>query len=240
MLPAFLEACTPAAALMDLSASGGRTNLIREMDAKERTLVQGAYERIARHEFGERDVLALLILLRSHCPNQSALRELADFVAHREKDRGSLQRYVQHVVAYGKALETNTPAELRINAVHTADEFFRSLNAALARFELPALERNTADDVLMGAMSILQDVRLIHESRELGQLGLIRIGKDIWLAGCVVMGTVEARVVFPVLIVANRYCSQVDAQNAGPFPGLVEARCVNGRLRLHVDGQEAA
>ena len=67
------------------------------MDAKEKVLVADLYKRIATRTFHERDVLALLILLREHAPKGSPVGELSDFVAHREKDRGSLKTYVHRI-----------------------------------------------------------------------------------------------------------------------------------------------
>jgi hypothetical protein len=71
------------------------------MDSKERLLVDELCRRITQQIFHERDVLALLILLRGHSAAKAPVRELADFIAHREKDLRALQKYVQHVVADG-------------------------------------------------------------------------------------------------------------------------------------------
>jgi hypothetical protein len=57
------------------------------MDAKEASLVADLHERVVNRLFHERDVLALLILLRDHAPKASPVRQLSDFIAHREKDR---------------------------------------------------------------------------------------------------------------------------------------------------------
>ena len=106
------------------------------MDAKEQRLVGDLYRRISERAFHERDVLALLILLRPHSAGGSPVRELSDFIAHREKDRGSLKTYVHHVVAYGEALVKRTAAQLKIDVVHSAEAFCESLNFTLAKFKL--------------------------------------------------------------------------------------------------------
>jgi hypothetical protein len=211
------------------------------MDAKEQGLVGDLYRRVKVHTFHERDVLALLILLRPHASAGSPVRELSDFVAHREKDRGSLKTYVHHVVAYGEALVKKTAAQLKIDVVHSADAFRESLNIALAQFQLAPLARDVTDDVLACVMSLLQDVRLFHKQREIGRLGLGRLKKELWLAAVIPMpGPKQVHVVFPALIVANNYCSSGKEKKLGAFAGLVEARCTKGRLRLYVRGKEAA
>jgi hypothetical protein len=59
------------------------------MDSKEKFLVDEPCRRITQQTFHERDVLAPLILLREHSTAESPVREFADFIAHREKDRGA-------------------------------------------------------------------------------------------------------------------------------------------------------
>jgi len=208
------------------------------MDAKEHSLVSELHGRINARSFHERDILALLILLRQHAPDGSAVRELSDFVAHREKDRGSLKKYVQHVVAYGEAMQTGKAARVEIDVVFSAADFADSLNTVLRKFALGALEREVTDDVLACVMSLLQDVRLFHQGAEIGRLGLSRVQNDLWLAGAVQMpGPKLVNVVFPTLIVSNRYCSSGDVGRGGVFSGLVEARCTKGKLRLYVGGK---
>ena len=209
------------------------------MDAKERFLVEEVCRRIAAHAFHERDVLALLILLRGHSTPESPVRELADFIAHREKDRGSLKKYVEHVFAYGEALVAGKAASLKINPVYTAAAFRDSLNSVLGSLSMAVLSTEVADDVLACTMSLLQDVRISHGNREIGHLVLTRQARDLWLSGSITIEPMGVHVVFPALIVPNRYCAAGNADDVG-FAGVVEARCTKGRLRLYVGGREAA
>ena len=208
------------------------------MDAKELQLIRELIRRIEARQFHERDVLALLILLRAHAPAQSPMRELGDFVAHREKDRGALKAYVQHVVAYGEALRSNTQAELKINPIHSAQDFSASLGAVLKTVGVRPLSQGVTKDVFVCAMSLLQDVRLYHNGTAIGGLALARLGTDLWLCGVVVMPPKGARVVFPALIASNTYCSRTEAYE--PFEGIVEARCLKGHLRLFVDRKKVS
>jgi hypothetical protein len=90
-------------------------------------------------------------------------------------------------------------------------------------------------------MSLLQEVRLSHNKVEIGRLALTRFKKELCLLGAIIMpGPKKTRVNFPALIVPNTYCSSRDEKKLGAFPGLVEAKCTNGRLRLYVGGKEAA
>jgi hypothetical protein len=69
------------------------------MDTKERWLIEQARATLEAGTFTERDVLGLLILLRRHAQLKSVVREIGDFVAHRERDRGILQTYLRHIQA---------------------------------------------------------------------------------------------------------------------------------------------
>lgn len=211
--------------------------ITRTMDAKETHLVSELHRRIVTSTFHELDVLALLILLREHAPKNSPVRELADFVAHREKDRGSLKTYVHHVVKYGEALINGTEASLKIEVVHSAEDFRKSLNTVLGLFRLPALPRDASDGVLTCVMSLLQDVRLFHDKRELGRLGLGRFNKDLWLCATIIMPPKDVTVVFPALIIANRFCLAEEDKSREAFEGLAEAKCTRGKLQLYIDGK---
>ena len=186
------------------------------MDSKERFLVDELCRRITQQIFHERDVLALLILLRGHSAADSPVRELADFIAHREKDRGALKKYVQHVVAYGQALANGTAGQLKIEPVFTSAAFRDSLNAVLAGLSIPVFPNERSDDVLACTMSLLQDVRVFHEKKEIGRLGLSRFAGDLWLHGSVIMEPKGVQVVFPALIVPNRYCAPVVSRKPSP------------------------
>jgi hypothetical protein len=205
------------------------------IDAKEQFLVSQLYRRICARHFYEPDVAALLILLRRHAEKYSPVKELSDFIAHREKDRGTLKTYMNDLVRYFRK-ETQ---RVSTDPIHSATDFKYSLNATLIAFNLSPLDSNLTNDVLTCIMSLLQDVRLMHDGIEISRLRLVRFRKnELWLAGSIPplkTGIVHA-VMAPVLIVPNTYCSS--QKTFGPFPGLVEAKCKNGQLRLYLGGRE--
>ncbi|MGE3979577.1 MAG: hypothetical protein AB7F94_18630 [Nitrospira sp.] len=206
------------------------------MDAKEQNLVADLHQLITNHSFYERDILALLILLREHATDGSAVRELGDFVAHREKDRGALKKYVQHMNAFVEAAVKNGPAQMKVKPVYSSAEFRDSLNTSFARFGLPQVSPDLTDDVLICIMSLLQDVRIVHRREEIGHLLLSRFASELWLFAVVMEPIKKVPVLFPALTVPNRHCPVWDAQPLAAFSGLVEARFTEGRLRLSVNG----
>ena len=78
---------------------------------------------VRSHTFDEREVLALLILLRPYSVAGAPVKELSDFVAHREKDRGSLKTYVQHVLTYCDAVVAQREGQVQIGVVHSVATF---------------------------------------------------------------------------------------------------------------------
>lgn len=206
------------------------------MDAKEHQLIGDLIQRICARTFHERDILALLILLRAHAPEKSPIREVGDFVAHREKDRGMLKTYMHQVVAFAEASINGTSAQIKIESVYSSRDFYESLNAVLTEFNISKVSIDVADDVLVCVMSVLQEVRLHHNNTVIGHLALCRFCKDLWLCGVVVMQPKQAHLIFPALILTNRYTSPVDS--LAPFNGLVEAKCVDGSLQLFVGGEK--
>jgi len=200
------------------------------VDTKEELLVGDLYRRIKAYKFHECDVLAFLILLRPHSVANSPVRELSDFIAHREKDRGTLKTYMHDVARYVRK-ETQ---RVSTNRMHSATDFKYSLNATLIAFKLSPLDSNLTNDVLTCIVSLLQDVRLMHDGIEIGRLRLGRFRKnELWLAGSI---PPLHDLIAPVLIVPNTYCSS--HKMFGPFPSLVEAKCANGQLRLYLGGRE--
>lgn len=67
------------------------------MDSKQRALLVELHTRIVAGNFGETDIHSLLILLRDESPRDGAIRELADFVAHRRRDRGPIHGYMREI-----------------------------------------------------------------------------------------------------------------------------------------------
>lgn len=210
------------------------------MDAKEELLITDLYRCVKTYKFHEREALALLILLRPHCGSNSPVRELSDFVAHRERDRGTLKTYMQTVLKYCEAALANKTASVEIKAVHSTAAFCDSLNTTLARFNLPPFSLEVTNDLLACVMSLLQEVQLFHMGAKIGQLTLGRFKTDLWLLGAITMpGPKKIPVIFPALMVPNKYCSPGEENKLGTFSGLVEAKCTKGRLRLYVGGRAA-
>ena len=194
------------------------------------------HSRVKGRTFHERDVLALLILLRPRASPRSPVLELADFVAHRDKDRGLLQKAVGGLKAF---LRGTGERRLTVAPVFTAAEFRSSLNATLKAHQVGHLDVEGSNDMLAAAISLLQDVQLLDQGKRMGRLTMARTKHDVHLLGLAHLGEGRARPLeagMTMLSVPNRYCSGPVRDTPEPFDGIVEARCTGKALRLYVDG----
>jgi hypothetical protein len=85
------------------------------MDAKEATLIKHYHEKLNTLTFNEKDIYALLILLRAHSQLGSPVFEFANFVAHRERDRGHIYDYLLSMKSFFNQTGTNLGDVFEIN-----------------------------------------------------------------------------------------------------------------------------
>jgi hypothetical protein len=77
-----------------LSTELARLKVNQVVDSKEKALVKEIRGKIIRKKYDEIDILGLLVLLRGYSSEGSATFEFANFVAHRERDRGAIYDYL--------------------------------------------------------------------------------------------------------------------------------------------------
>ena len=136
------------------------------MDAKERWLIEQLHTAILSGSFTERDVLALLITLRNHLlplrnhrEQDKLVLEFGDFVAHREKDRGILQRYLHSVQSAlrGELAANGEPSSFTVLSFESVRNSF---NKVFRSLELPELDAELANQITVCIISLLQSVEI--------------------------------------------------------------------------------
>jgi hypothetical protein len=167
-------------------------------DVKERWLIGQSHAEIASGTFTERTVLQLLILLRRHAPQGTPVLEFGDFIAHREKDRGILRRYMQRVQ---QALlgQRNKPVRLPVFSVAQIGE---SLNTLLSTFGLAPFDDEQVNRVAVCIITLLQGVVVEVPNGPSVGFAIAMSSDHVTLMG---HGSVPAGHVFqyPLLIAAN-------------------------------------
>jgi hypothetical protein len=173
------------------------------MDAKQRQLLSSLHEHIVAGDFGEVDILALLILLREEAPARGPVRELADFVAHRRRTWGRVHEYMLEVKR-----RIDEPGSEQVNiapGVYGEPEIAAALDSALEAHRLSALSHERSRQVQIALLCMLQGVAMLDEKkRAFGELRLTVMPEAFMLAGIVTLwGNLGARMAFPALGVTN-------------------------------------
>ena len=200
------------------------------MDAKELSLIAKLHGRITAGSFAEADVLSLLVLLRPLAAVGSAVFAFAHFIAHREKDRGSIRAYLHQAKRTLDRLEKKNGA-LDIKPVFSTDAIGASINYVLQQTGLSPFGEGQITQILVCIMSLLQDVRILdRKGRELGRLVLAHTASELQLLGKVWMQN-KTYAMFPVLIVPNHAVPGLQGDMPAPTI-LVEVSVCNGQLRF--------
>ncbi len=200
------------------------------MDSKERALITGLLGRVQALEFDEHHALSLLILLRRHAASKAPLAaELGDFVAHRERDRGLLLRFlkqVQGALLPGGQAPTHYDTPVSVPVLHD------QLNALFAELSMSPIRFEHAECLALVVAALLDRVEFpVHGARR----SRLLFGFNAQFAG--LFGEVpllSAIVAFPVMAVRNRFFeSPFDDPETYWFPDrrfTVSAACHDGTV----------
>lgn len=202
------------------------------MDRKERWQISRLHTKVVQGAFTEEDVFALLMVLREYAASGSPLRECADFIAHREKDRGHVFEYLARTKTF---LENpgSSDTDLEIKPVFSLEEFKACINSCLAQFSLAPLSDRRVNCVLVCIISLLQDVRLVkRDGTPVGALEVAASRTEILLMGTVLLESKNAHVSFPALVAANDFMDIPDDPGLILLRGVSWAGCDNEKVSL--------
>lgn len=176
------------------------------MDSKEKQLIDYYYNKFINRCFNEKDVYSFLIILRQYAKKESPVYEFANFIAHREKDRGYIRDYLE-TTKYKINNIGKIDTTIIIREVFSDIEISNSFNETLRKVNKDPMPLEIINDIIMCIISLLQDVRIV--SRKNKPIGKLKIGLSktkIFLIGEVdlIYGK-ESKAIFPVLEVNNLY-----------------------------------
>ena len=210
------------------------------MDRKEQSLLKYYYEKLAGSTFDEKDLYGFLLVIRNQCKEVQSLTELADFVMLRDQHNGYVKQYLLETRKKFESLG-KTKAAFRIEDVFSFKEIKNGLNKAMAAVELKGLSNEQVNDFVTCLISILQQVKIIEDDREIGKLYFALSNKQI-----ILMAEVEVtqnlfkktNAVFPVLTANNSYVD-IKKQDHYDTPYLfaeriVEVKNLDGKLEITI------
>jgi hypothetical protein len=177
------------------------------MDKKEQSLLKFYYEKLLENTFDEKDLYGFLLGIRNQTKEISSIRELTDFVMLRDQHQGYVKQYLLEIRKKFESLG-KTKSAFRIEDVFSFKEIKNGLNKALAEVDLAGLSNEQVNDFVACLISILQQVKIIEDDREIGKLYFALSNRQI-----ILMAEVEVtqnlfkktNAVFPILTANNSY-----------------------------------
>jgi hypothetical protein len=205
------------------------------IDGKEHFLIEEALSCVRSDAFTELDVLALLMLLRRHASQDSAVREFGDFIAHRERDRGLLQKYVALWQSALLPNRINPIGNIEVPAL-TSTDLHASFNDVLVQVGLEQIEEELANRITVCIISLLQAVRVKSQMRVAVQGFEVAMSSNyIFLRGHGVVAGGHT-FAFPILSAFNRgYERSLSIMSvAAPITcdHIVQAFCSRGKFEI--------
>lgn len=202
------------------------------VDRKAHWLVAHLHEQISAGTFSEEDVFRLFMLLREYSASGSPLRECADFIAHREKDRGQVFDYLVRTKNKLEKLGTENTV-LEIKPVFTVPQLVGSINSCLVKFNLAGLDAIRANQIFICTISLLQDVALVtRKGKRVGELTVAVSTAKVLLLGNVHIENRGVGVSFPALSATNDFKAVPGATMPITFEGVTWAACKDGVMSL--------
>lgn len=193
------------------------------MDRKQQQLIHYYYDRFAKREFDEKEVLGFLTIAGSD-PQFHALAVLKEFILTRHTDTPAVKEYFEHAHDIISRLGSGGPKE-KINLLFTFKDVRNGLNQYFSAHKLEKLSTDAVSDFLVCVISLLQSIP-IHRGKNRRSSGSLCFGasqKELLLMGTL-NTTVRGRsvpVTFPVLTVKNEY-EKVQKQDTSDSPYLFE------------------
>lgn len=178
------------------------------MDQKEKQLITAYHQKFVEHSFDERDVYSFLILVREKVRGNKFIREMGDFIAHREKSRGYVKDYLErneHILLNLGKID----AVMKIEDVFSFKEIRNGFNSFFLSNGFTKLSNDIINDLILCIISILQDVKLVDEKtkREIGKLSFALSSKEVFLMATIKIprGDKHVHVQFQALSCNNNF-----------------------------------
>ena len=184
--------------------------------------------------FDEHDVQVLLTGFREHASKGTPVRELGDFIAHREKVKGTTHRYVCQIREAVQAVAEKRGFPFSVGPAFNIEALKSSIDEHLTIAGAETLRPEHANSLMTCAMSLLQDVTLLDTNRSaFGKLNLgYSTNKIMLFANMRVPGVPAESVGFALLEAPNTFMPNVPPTNWFMFGGPMYAHCEQGQFML--------
>ena len=204
------------------------------MDAKEASLVKHYYDKLRSLSFDEKDIYALMILLRESSKGQEpVVWELGNFVAHRERDRGEFWDVLSRTKSFFNADGIKLGDKFEVKPVFNDQEIKDSFNSLFRRLGFAPVCDEAANGIALCVISLLHAARIMNNGgAEVGVLLFAYDKQYVYLFGRFsVQDMAEfSHLEVPVLRIQNHYLNP--ASSDLQTPNMVEVVNEGGSLRV--------
>lgn len=203
------------------------------MDPKEAMLFKDVYDKLGSLSFDEKDIYALMILVRdSSKGHEPVVWELANFVAHRDRDRGELCDVLSRTKSFFNADGINLGDKFKVKPVFNDREIKDSFSSLFGRLGFAPVCDEAANGILLCIISLLHTVRIMKDGAEVGVLLFAYDKQYVYLFGrfSVQNWARFGHLQVPVLQIENRYLNPTSSDLQ--TPNMVEVVNEGGCLRL--------
>lgn len=146
------------------------------MDINARNKLAKHHEQFIVQNFLENDVIAFFMLIREYLPKRpNKLREICDFIAHRERDKGDTQDFA---VKYYDSMIVKTSTRKDVyewtedveRYSLSTDELYTELNSFLTKYDLPILSVDITNEIVMFLIGYFQDICFTRSKKDSTQI----------------------------------------------------------------------
>lgn len=193
------------------------------MDNKEQQIFDYYYRKFADRKFDEKDLLSFLLFVKDDAQDNKIIKELGDFIVHRENCTGYVKTFFdeckQIINNLGKGKKQ------KIENMFSFKEIRNGFNTLFTEHGLEKLPPEVINDFILCIISLLQNVKLLSENgkKEVGHLSFAASSRELYL-----MGNMKVLhkgrfipVTFPVLSVRNMY-EKIKPQDGSDTPYLFD------------------
>jgi len=198
------------------------------VDKKEIQLVNYYYNKFSERTFDEKDLYSFLRVVQEEASNNKVIKELTDFIVHREKVTGYTKDYLEEC----KEIINNLGKEKvrrKIENIFSFKEIRNGFNALFQQLGFEKLPLDIINDFILCIISLLQNVKIVSGSlnKEVGYLSFAASSKELFLMGNMIILN-KGRympITFPVLSVKNIY-EEITPQDKNDRPYLFDDELV--------------
>lgn len=144
------------------------------MDSKAKSILSDFHDKLISKTFDEMIIFSLLILLRDYYKADKVIVGLSDFIAHREKDRGEVHKYLAKMRSEMIKATQDKGYNFSVGLVYTEKQITDAINKVFSEHGMTIIDTESGSGLVLCIISLFQNIELLHgkPKRTFATLGL--------------------------------------------------------------------